>query len=371
MPGPVQGLFRAPEAGRIQVRLEPVYNAFESLMLLYRSETMPGLDDWVTHTVAALTPEEYERHELVFIGLYYAVRPDGNWPSFPAYVEHLASLDPSVLRDRMLQLYARVRREEGVTRPTMQDEPVPVDLQAILASPEAYIGFLNERFGPEAVEPDLERQAYAYVIDPPAMQTLIVSQLREMWDTYLAPEWARVLPMLEDAVRAFHQLDLTGKSDLEAARLITGQELTEEMWGPMLERAEQVIFLPSAHIGPYLGQLRGQGVLRIVFGARLPEGVPYSAPDLSRAELLVRLNALADNNRLRILKQISEQGEQSSQEIIANVQLSQPTVSRHLKQLAATGYLLERRHNSAKAYRLNPERIQATLEALAAFLLGR
>ncbi|MFN2132249.1 MAG: ArsR/SmtB family transcription factor [Anaerolineae bacterium] len=370
MPGPVQGLFVDPEAARVHVSLEPVYNAFESLVLLHRPEAMPGLDDWVTRTAATLTPDERERHHLVFIGLYYAVRPDGDWPSFPAYIDHLASLDPSALRDRMLQLYARVRREEGVTRPTMQDVPVPVDLRAILTSPEAYIGFLRERFGPDAVEPDLERQAYTYVVDPPAMQALIVSQLREMWDTYLAPEWARVRPMLEDAVRAFGQLDLTGKSDLEGARLITGQELTEEAWAPMLERAEQVIFVPSAHIGPYLGQLRGEGVLRIVFGARLPEGVSYAAPDLSRAELLVRLNALADNNRLRILQQISERGEQSSQEIIANVQLSQPTVSRHLKQLAATGYLLERRHNSAKYYRLNPERIQATLRALEAFLLG-
>jgi DNA-binding transcriptional ArsR family regulator len=370
MPGPVQGLFVAPEDAHVHVRLEPVYNAFESLMLLHGSETMPGMDDWVTRTAAALSPEERERHHLVFIGLYYAVRPDGDWPSFPAYIEYLASLDPRALRDKLLQLYARVRREEGVTRPTMQDEPVPADFAAILASPEAYIGFLRERFGPGAVDPDLERRAYTYVADPPAMQTLIVSQLREMWDTYLAPEWARVRPMLEDAVQAFGQLDWTDKSNLEAARLITGHELTEETWGPMLERAEQVVFVPSAHIGPYLGQLRGEGVLRIVFGARLPEGVSYAAPDLSRAELLVRLNALADNNRLRILQRISERGEQSSQEIIADVQLSQPTVSRHLNQLAATGYLLERRHNSAKYYRLNPERIQATLRALEAFLLG-
>jgi ArsR family transcriptional regulator len=230
---------------------------------------------------------------------------------------------------------------------------------------------LTERFGPDHVEPDLERQVYTYVVDPPAMQPLIVSYLREMWDKYLEPEWARVRPMLEDAVRAFQQLDLAERSDLQAARLITGHELTEEVWAPMLEEAQQIVFVPSAHIGPYLGQFRGQDALRIVFGARLPEGVAFSAPDLSRSELLVRLKALADNNRLRILKRISERGEQSSLDIIADLGLSQPTVSRHLRQLTATGYLLERRHNSAKYYRLNPDRIQGTLQALSAFLLGR
>jgi ArsR family transcriptional regulator len=99
--------------------------------------------------------------------------------------------------------------------------------------------------------------------------------------------------------------------------------------------------------------------------------VAFSAPDLSRAELLVRLNALADNNRLRILKLVSERGEQSSLDLIAALQLSQSTVSRHLKQLTATGYLAERRCNGAKCYTLNPKRIQATLQALSAYLLGR
>ena len=98
----------------------------------------------------------------------------------------------------------------------------------------------------------------------------------------------------------------------------------------------------------------------------------HDSPHLRRrAEILVRLNALADNNRLRILKRISELGEQSSLEVIEDLGLSQSTVSRHLKQLTATGYLVERRCNGAKCYKLNPERIKVTLEALSAYLLGR
>jgi DNA-binding transcriptional ArsR family regulator len=308
---------------------------------------------------------------MVFFGLYYAVQPDGDWPSFAAYIEHLATIDPIALRDKLLQMYLRIRMDQGVVCPTMLDEPVPVDLDAVLASPEAYVRFLIERFGTEIVDPDLERQAYTYVLDPPAMQALIVSHLRKMWHTHLAAEWARVRPMLEDAVRAFQQLDLAGKSDLEAARLITGQELNADKWERELARAKQIIFVPSAHVGPYQSRFCGTNALRITFGARLPEGVTFSASDLSRAELLVRLNALADNNRLHILKLVSERGEQSSLDLIAALGLSQSTVSRHLKQLTATGYLAERRCNGAKCYKLNPQRIQATLQALSAYLLGR
>jgi ArsR family transcriptional regulator len=367
----VQELIVVPETTRIRVGLEPVYNAFLSLGLLYKTGHLSGLDEWVTRTAAALTPAERQANEMVFIGLHFAVRPDGEWPSFPAYLDHLASVDPEVLRDKLLQMYARVRHEEGVTCPMMADEPVPVDFDAVLDTPEAYVRFLIERFGLEGVDPELERRAYALVVDPPAMQARIVSHLRAMWETHLAPEWARVRPMLEDAVQAFQEFDMAGVSDLDAARQITGQELDADKWGPVLKGARQIVFVPSAHVGPYVFQLCSSDTLHILFGARLPDGATYSAPDLSRAEILVRLNALSDGNRLRILKLVSERGEQSSLDLIAALQLSQSTVSRHLKQLTATGYLAERRCNGAKCYTLNPERIDATLRALSAYLLGR
>jgi DNA-binding transcriptional ArsR family regulator len=110
--------------------------------------------------------------------------------------------------------------------------------------------------------------------------------------------------------------------------------------------------------------------LGIMFGARLPEGTEVDAPDLSRAEIAVRLNALADDTRLRILKYIADHGEQSSKEIMDTLDLSQSATSRHLRQLNATGYLTARRVESAKYFDINPERIESTLQAIAAFLLS-
>jgi DNA-binding transcriptional ArsR family regulator len=82
----------------------------------------------------------------------------------------------------------------------------------------------------------------------------------------------------------------------------------------------------------------------------------------------VRLNALADDSRLRILRFIAENGEQRAQDLIPVLNLSQSAVSRHLQQLAATGYLSERRCEGGKCYRLNPERTSDTLRAVEAFL---
>jgi ArsR family transcriptional regulator len=202
------------------------------------------------------------------------------------------------------------------------------------------------------------------------MQEAIVAHLRSMWDEHLAAEWARTEPMLQDAVQAFQQVDLGNLTKRQAVELVSGQELEEEKWACVLDSAERMVFVPSAHVGPYLGKLyAGDATLWVFFGARLPEGVEYHAPDLNRAEILVRLSALSDENRLRILRLVSENGEQRSQEIIAALDLSQSTVSRHLKQLCATGYLSERRCDGGKCYKFRPQRIKDSLQAISNFLL--
>ena len=108
----------------------------------------------------------------------------------------------------------------------------------------------------------------------------------------------------------------------------TGQTLGETKWKRGLESFERVIFVPTAHAGPYLGKFHGGDTLWVLFGARLPQGVRFHAPDLSRAEIIMRLSALTDDNRLRILKLVSEEGEQSSQDIMSHLTPSQ-TAQRH------------------------------------------
>jgi DNA-binding transcriptional ArsR family regulator len=361
---PVQDEIVIPSSESVAVALEPAHNAFSSLLLLGKAEHLSGLGEWVVRTVDALTPEERERHRLVMIGLHYAVAPTRSWPTFPAYVDHLAALPPVALRDRLLDAYAKIACCED-------EEARPVDIDSALESAESYLTFLHERFPSFIIDEELETIAYTYVLDPPEMQELIVSHLRGMWERYLAVEWERAKSTLQDAVDAFRQVDLSGLGQIEAAKLITGQDIDEEKWAAGFSAFDRVIFVPSIHVGPYMNKFGGEDTLWVVFGARLPEGSQYHAPDLSRTDILTRLSALSDDTRLRILKLVSEEGEKSSQDIMARLDLSQSSASRHLKQLSATGYLFERRCKGAKCYSLNPDRIEATLGAISLFLLGR
>lgn len=371
MPAPQQSLIISAPTSTLKVALEPAHSAFNSLAILAKSQHLSGLGDWVKNTLQAMSDEEHERHLKLFTGFYYTLQPQKGWPSFPAYIDYLASLPPQAIIDRLLEAYAELTRMKNGKGHKNPLKPGALDRDAILSTFQSYLDFLYSIFSREHIDEEIEAEAYRLMSDPPALQELLVSHLRQMWDRYLRDEWQRVSPTLQSAVDAFSAVDFGNMTRLEAANFITDRDLEELKWHEILERAEEVIFVPSTHVGPYLGRFWHEGTLRIIFGARLPAGTHVKAPDLSRADIVVRLNALADDTRLRILKLVADEGELRTQEIMDRLELSQSATSRHLKQLSAAGYLSERRCAGAKCYRLNDARVEDALQAIETFLLGQ
>jgi DNA-binding transcriptional ArsR family regulator len=362
---PLPATIDQPTREQYLVSLEPVQNAIASMMLLTKDNDMPGTGAWLAQTREKLTDEELFRHRLVIIGFFHAILPKKNRASFSDYLDDMEKSDPVRLRDKMLETYTEIciACNEDV-------KLAGVNWDDVLASKDAYVEFLIERFGGNLVDITLETQAYEYVINPPAMQKLIVNHLRWFWDKHLSQEWTRTEPLLRESVKAFQDVNLNNMSGLEIAQYITGQDLNDEKWEHTLGSADQVIFMPNPHIGPYVTKMYCNNNVILVFGARQPEDASVRIPELDRADIVARMSALSDDTRLRILQMIAESGELRSQDIMAEVGLSQPSVSRYLTQLTVTGYLQERRVNGSKAYTLNRDRIEKTLKAVHRFLLG-
>jgi DNA-binding transcriptional ArsR family regulator len=64
--------------------------------------------------------------------------------------------------------------------------------------------------------------------------------------------------------------------------------------------------------------------------------------DLSDRDLIRALKALADPTRFRMVQEIAEAGELSCGEVAARFDVSQPTISHHLKILMNVGLLVQR-----------------------------
>jgi ArsR family transcriptional regulator len=361
MPYKIQDTITSQQKSAVSVAFEPAHVAVHTLSLITKCDQMPDLDPWISRVAASLSPERMRQHRLVFIGVYYAVLPTQSWPSFMAFVDDLAKQDPHLIKDRLFAAY------ESFPILTGRDTPPPFDEARLLASRDAYLDYLRDRFTPDHIEEDIETEIHALLNNLPALQNLMVSYLRTMWVEVLAPEWERVAPMLQTSVLAFQQSNYRQMPILDAARFIAGQE-PNEVWSQSLQKAERVIFIPTSYIGPYVGKFKTGRTLWVFFGARLPQDAQIYAPDLARSELLTRLTALADDTRLRILYLLAEQGEMCSPDIVRQLALSQPVASRHLQQLSAAGYVRERRRDTAKCYSLNPDRVDETFQSLNRFL---
>lgn len=354
------------------VMTEPTLNAFVSMLLISKAEDEPGIHEWVTKTRLQMSSEERFRHKLVTIGFHYSILPRATEASFEEYLEDLESTPPSEFRDRLLKAYSQI----CLTGKAPESQSQIVNWEEVLTSPKNYVDFLKSRFGDELTDEEVETRAYQYVIDPAALKQLVTGHIRWFWKNYLQTEWNRVRPMLEESSRAFNQTDYSAMTRAQMIEFITGKDVKSEpkldwKWGNELQAAKELVFIPNAHIGPYIRADKIQDTFYIYFGAHLPEGSDVHVPELDRTEIVSRISALADDTRLQILQLIAENGEMRSQEIIEKVNLSQPSVSRYLSQLTAAGFLQERRTNGAKAYVLNQDRIEKTLQAVRTFLLGR
>lgn len=85
--------------------------------------------------------------------------------------------------------------------------------------------------------------------------------------------------MLQEAVAAFRQLDVSDLSLEDAVRRVAQCHLHLKM-GALQVRIRRVVFASAPHIGPYVATFneKGTDVMWLVFGARLPEGVQRAGP---------------------------------------------------------------------------------------------
>jgi ArsR family transcriptional regulator len=87
---------------------------------------------------------------------------------------------------------------------------------------------------------------------------------------------------------------------------------------------------------------------------------------LSTTEFLRIAKALADARRLAILERIAARGDAACQHLCDEFPVSQPTMSHHLRLLAAVGLIEMRREGQYAHYRLRSDVVKAYVATLEA-----
>lgn len=352
----------APSTVLVEVTLDEVAIVSNTLKMIKAEEFHSGLHEWVNETAHKLTPEQNKLGESVAWNIdRFVLKSDAR--TFPDFIKSVADLPADSVIDNAFHWLREQDDYPG-------DDALLNDLDSYLSFTERCVA---EKYAKKGEEFHAEHWAEQWHMlqNPQQFMDDAVDYMQFMWDTYLKAEWARVKPMLQEAVNAFSQLDYEGMSPYEAIETITGRNMRgRDFFEDKLANAEKLIFMPSAHLGPYIswGAAPDDRTMIFFFGARPPKNATMKSTALGRSELLVRLNALADETRLKMLEMLTETDELCAQDFITGLDLSQSSASRHLRQLTASGYLTERRRDVAKCYSINPDRVDDTIQALKIFL---
>lgn len=330
------------------------HSLLSAISLMCASDEYEGLGEWLYQTRARLSADLYAelctlirfpgQHQRFFGELAARLPGDAVEMSFDRFMELLRGI-PGI----HYQLMAL--RALGRGSPP---QPRPVELLELSGRPAEWAAFL-QKVGSE-VSPDTVASLVRK--ENQMKDRLIAAVERFWWDAY-AEEFHNTRPLLERSLAQHRAERTTGFRDTFTRT--TGRLLPEAI-AELLPRMKAVTFFPSCYVGPYVAYTKAGDHLLLFYNCR---STAAFATAVDGASLYPPLKALSDETRLEILSLLQGR-ELYAQEIVDQLDISQPAVSRHLNLMAAAGVLQMRREGNAKFYSVNKETLLRLADALRA-----
>ena len=87
-------------------------------------------------------------------------------------------------------------------------------------------------------------------------------------------------------------------------------------------------------------------------------------------DVVKMLKAIADGNRFRIFNLLMDNGETCACELLKDFNISQPTLSRHMKVMVDSGLITARKDAQWMKYSVNQDALKALRDALSGTVPG-
>lgn len=213
--------------------------------------------------------------------------------------------------------------------------------------------------------------------EPEKLADRFLTFVSRYWEACFAKDWERIGPQLaetaESAESAIVEQGLFSMLEQLRPRIGVNRD-AREFWvrrrseDEVISASEhtQIVLVPSAFLWPHVGLVYDQpDRVAVIYPA--PFATYDSPPDLVGDGVVSLLRVLGDETRLRALKLIAERP-RSTQELAKLLAISEPAMSRHLRQLAECGVLDVHRDGYYVLYRLVRNRIEPLSVALLEFL---
>jgi hypothetical protein len=313
----------------------------------YMTERPEELDAWLFEAAAQLSDAERAFNRLALGPLGAMLLPQRQYASFEEYLEALAASPAAELRQRAIAAL------DGTPAEILHDE-------------QRYIAHVARRYPNDPLSPRLLHDAYALLCDPDQLKDSVLGHLHMLWERLFAEEWRRRHKLIGALANMLHDRVLPRSSAPDVVHAVIGRTPPPATIA-LLAGARRIVVVPTPHTALYVSQFDSADTVWVFVAVSTITSWTLRQSPIKSSEVMMRLNPLADETRLRILELLAQHGELSSQDLIGMLGISQSGVSRHLKALGS--YIIERRGEGAtKYYQLNPGYLDWTFVTLRRFL---
>jgi hypothetical protein len=267
--------------------------------------------------------------------------------TFDQLLQHLQAKPGRDYQQVALQALAR-----GATPP-----PGSAELTNLLDHPAEWAAYL------ERIESEVAPDAVASLVrDGLGLKGRLLDALERFWREIYAEEFEATRRLMQRSV-AHHRAQHYRPDFRDLFTAVTGRLMPEGITNlqPSIRR---VMFVPSCYVGPYVAYTYHSDHLILFYNCR---STPASPAFSDGTALYPPLKALADETRLQILALLRGR-ELYAQEIVQQLDISQPAVSRHLNLMATAGILSVRREGNVKYYRISGQTLTYLARALGAYV---
>jgi hypothetical protein len=355
MPDLVQG----PPPIEVEFRVSLAHSLLATVSLVCAVPNFEGLGDWLLEARARMEPAQLaelcllagfaghvQRFTAELAAILPADAPEMDQPSLMAHLETIPGDEYSKMALRALARGSTPKRIGNELR-TLMDEP---------AEWASYLAQVGSEAAPEVVE--------GFVREGDKLKNRWLSALERFWKDIYSTEYAATHSLMVRSVD-FERSRPQPSNFVDLFVKVTGR-LAPEQVADVLPSVKKVLFVPSCYVGPYVAYTHLDSQLILYYNCRSAPGGAVGSGGEGTTALYPPLKALADETRLEILNLLRDR-EMYAQEIVENLGISQPAVSRHLTLMAAAGVLRIRREGNAKYYGLNRESLHRLARSLQGY----
>jgi DNA-binding transcriptional ArsR family regulator len=280
--------------------------------------------------------------------------------------------------------------EVGIDYPNQEDVPGFLKYVRELAPERFLFYFLCRLFPIEQIQatqldpdallnmvltfPDLARHTYLptdpyWTYDVPLLQNQMADLWQWYWEGFLQHQIERLRPLWHNAINE-KQAILARVGGMALLEQVTGKkELPTPI--PPHHPWERIMFMPMALLPRSAYLYHGYGKIAVLFDAQQNPNYEAELERLAQ-QTLETLQALGDENRLRILRLIAPPGSRyNGKKIAEKLGMTPSTVSRHMSQLKAGDLIVEESiDNRNIIYALKKETVTKLSDDLTNYIFG-